>query len=92
MSSRVFCCVQLEEAEKLKPIEVELKRLEDLAEAIVSDFAYMKAREEEMRDTNESTHARVTYLSVFSIGCLFALAIWQTLYLRRYFKSKKLID
>ena len=33
-------------------MEVELRRLEDLSEAIVNDFAYMKAREEEMRDTN----------------------------------------
>lgn len=38
--------------EKLKPLEVELRRLEDLSESIVNDFAYMKKREEEMRDTN----------------------------------------
>jgi len=79
-------------AEKLKPMEVELKKLEDLAESIVNDFAYMRAREEEMRDTNESTHSRVLYFSIFSMLCLFGLAIWQVLYLRRYFKSKKLIE
>ncbi|XP_067836577.1 transmembrane emp24 domain-containing protein 10-like [Heptranchias perlo] len=39
-------------AEKLKPLEVELRRLEDLSESIVNDFADMKQREEEMRDTN----------------------------------------
>jgi len=33
-------------------MEMELRRLEDLAESIVNDFAYMRAREEEMRDTN----------------------------------------
>ena len=43
---------QLAKAEKLKPMELELKKLEDLAEAIVSDFAYMKSREKLMRDTN----------------------------------------
>jgi hypothetical protein len=42
----------LGEAARLKPLEVELKRLEDLSEAIVQDFAYMRQREEEMRDTN----------------------------------------
>ena len=31
---------------------MELKKLEDLSESIVNDFAYMRAREEEMRDTN----------------------------------------
>lgn len=33
-------------------MEVELKRLEDLSEAIVQDFARMRKNEEEMRDTN----------------------------------------
>jgi hypothetical protein len=42
----------LAKVEKLKPLEVELRRLEDLSQDIVTDFAYMKAREEEMRDTN----------------------------------------
>jgi len=82
----------LGEAARLKPLEVELKRLEDLSEAIVQDFAYMRRREEEMRDTNESTNSRVLYFSVFSMCCLIALATWQVLYLRRFFKAKKLIE
>ena len=44
--------MQLGEAAKLKPVEVELKRLEDLSEAIVQDFARMRKNEEDMRDTN----------------------------------------
>merc|ERR1712179_195250 len=57
----------LGEAARLKPLEVELKRLEDLSEAIVQDFAYMRQREEEMRDTNESTNSRVLYFSLLSM-------------------------
>jgi len=83
---------ELAKAEKLKPLEVELRRLEDLSESIVQDFAYMRQREEEMRNTNESTNSRVLYLSIFSMLCLLGLATWQVLYLRRYFKAKKLID
>lgn len=79
-------------AEQLKPLEVELRRLEDLSKSIVDDFAYMRAREEQMRDTNESTHSRVMYFSLFSMLCLLGLATWQVLYLRRYFKAKKLIE
>ncbi|CAB4066952.1 TMED10 [Lepeophtheirus salmonis] len=37
----------LGDAAKLKPLEVELKRLEDLSESIVQDFAHMRRREEE---------------------------------------------
>lgn len=51
--------------EKLKPLEVELRRLEDLSESIVNDFAYMKKREEEMRDTNGETNAQLLKLTVF---------------------------
>lgn len=82
----------LGEAAKLKPLEIELKRLEDLSESIVQDFSYMRHREEEMRDTNESTNSRVLYLSLFSLCCLIGLATWQVLYLRKFFKAKKLIE
>merc|ERR1712142_549206 len=82
----------LQKTEKLKPMELELKKLEDLSEAIVNDFAYMRAREEQMRDTNESTSDRVLYFSIFSMLCLIALAVWQIFYLRRFFVAKKLIE
>lgn len=80
------------EAAKLKPLEVDLKRLEDLTDSIVRDFALMRKREEEMRDTNESTNSRVLFFSIFSMCCLLGFASWQVLYLRRYFKAKKLIE
>jgi hypothetical protein len=82
----------LQKTEKLKPMELELKKLEDLSEAIVNDFAYMRAREEQMRDTNESTSDRVLYFSIFSMLCLIGLAVWQIFYLRRFFVAKKLIE
>merc|ERR1719187_1373705 len=78
--------------EKLKPLEVELRRLEDLSDSIVNDFMHMKTREEQMRNTNESTNSRVLYFSIFSMCCLIGLATWQVLYLRKFFKSKKLIE
>jgi len=80
------------EAGKLKPLEVDLKRLEDLSDSIVQDFASMRKREEEMRSTNESTTSRVLFFSIFSMCCLLGLATWQVLYLRRFFKAKKLIE
>lgn len=83
---------ELAKAEQLKPLELELRRLEDLTESIVNDFALMKKREEEMRDTNESTNSRVLYFSIFSMACLIFLATWQVLYLKKYFKKQRLID
>ncbi|KAE9530605.1 hypothetical protein AGLY_011067 [Aphis glycines] len=82
----------LGEVAKLKPLELDLKMLEDLSSSIVQDFSDMKHRAEEMRNTNESTSRRVHWFSMFSILCLFGLSVWQILYLRRYFKAKKLIE
>ena len=45
-------------------MELELKKLEDLSEAIVNDFAYMRGREEQMRDTNgKLTYVIARYIS-----------------------------
>uniref|UniRef100_A0A2K5HQZ8 GOLD domain-containing protein n=1 Tax=Colobus angolensis palliatus TaxID=336983 RepID=A0A2K5HQZ8_COLAP len=77
--------------EKLKPLEVKLQHLEDLSESTVNNFAYMKKREEEMCDTNESTNTWVLYFSIFSMFCLTGLATWQVFYLQCFFKAKKLI-
>lgn len=82
----------LGEVAKLKPLELDLKMLEDLSSSIVLDFEDMKVRAEEMRNTNESTSKRVHWFSMLSIFCLFGLSVWQILYLRRYFKAKKLIE
>lgn len=82
----------LGEVAKLKPLELDLKMLEDLSSSIVQDFSDMKHRAEEMRNTNESTSRRVHWFSMFSICCLFGLSVWQILYLRSYFKAKKLIE
>ncbi|VDK45211.1 unnamed protein product [Taenia asiatica] len=80
------------QAKDLKPVEVELKKIEYLTDSIVRDFVDMHKRADAMRDINASTHSRVLYFSMFSILCLIALAVWQVLYLRSYFKSKKLIE
>jgi hypothetical protein len=51
----------LGEAAKLKPLEVELKRLEDLSEAIVQDFAYMRQREVLLHKNIQINHQKLVY-------------------------------
>ncbi|EGD77846.1 transmembrane emp24 domain-containing protein 10 [Salpingoeca rosetta] len=82
---------ELAKAEKLQPIEANLKRLEDMSSAIVRSFAIMKDRERQHRDTNELTAERMLTFSLISIGCLVVFGVWQVWYLRRYFQKKKLI-
>jgi len=77
---------------QLKPLEVELKRLEDMVISIHQEMEYLKEREVAMRATNDSTNGRLLWFSLISVLILVALAVLQLLYLRRYFLSRKLIQ
>jgi hypothetical protein len=50
----------------LKPIEVELRRIEDVITEIVNDMDYLRYREQSMRNTNESTNERVKGFAVLT--------------------------
>ncbi|KAI9735688.1 MAG: vesicle coat component [Claussenomyces sp. TS43310] len=77
--------------EKLKPVETELRRIEELVAEIVSEMEYLRAREQKLRDTNESTNTRVKWFAFATMGMLVSLGAWQVIYLRAYFRSKHLI-
>lgn len=81
----------IQASDKLKPVEVELIRIEELTQEIYNELQYLKLREERMRDTNESTNDRVKYFSFLVIVALLALGVWQIQYLRHYFKVKHII-
>jgi p24 family protein delta-1 len=89
----------------LKPIEVELRRIEDVISEIVQDMEYLKIREQTMRNTNESTNERVKGFAILTcihllyilwilmIGLvLLGLSIWQIVYLRTYFQRKGMLE
>ncbi|KAL2071441.1 hypothetical protein VTL71DRAFT_12676 [Oculimacula yallundae] len=77
--------------EKLKPVETELRRMEEMVAEIVSEMDYLRTREQKLRDTNESTNNRVKWFAFSTMGMLVALGAWQVIYLRAYFRSKHLI-
>ncbi|KAI9663802.1 MAG: vesicle coat component [Bathelium mastoideum] len=81
----------IQAGEKLKPVETELRRIEELVEEIVSEMDYLKGRETKLRDTNESTNERVKWFAYGTMGMLVGLGAWQVVYLRAYFRSKHLI-
>ncbi|KAL8768176.1 MAG: hypothetical protein Q9194_005781 [Teloschistes cf. exilis] len=77
--------------EKLKPVETELRRVEELVSEIVSEMDYLRTREQKLRDTNESTNERVKWFAFGTMGMLVGLGAWQVIYLRAYFRLKHLI-
>lgn len=81
----------IQSTEKLKPVEAELRRIEELVGEIVSEMEYLRGREQKLRDTNESTNERVKWFAFGTMGMLVGLGAWQVVYLRAYFRSKHLI-
>jgi len=81
----------IQAAEKLKPVEIELRRIEEVVSEIVNQMDYLRRREAKLRDTNESTNERVKWFAVAVMATLVGLGGWQVFYLRAYFRSKHLI-
>jgi hypothetical protein len=81
----------IQAGEKLKPVEAELRRLNEVAKEIVDELDYLRGREMKLRDTNESTNERVKWFAIGTMGMLVTLGVWQVIYLRAYFRSKHLI-
>ncbi|CCE65181.1 hypothetical protein TPHA_0K00470 [Tetrapisispora phaffii CBS 4417] len=77
--------------EKLKPVELKLRQIEELLDEVDDRMFYMKSREARLRDTNESTNERVTRFSFLIIVLITALAAWQLSYLKAFFKAKHII-
>ena len=73
-------------AEKLKPVETELRRIEETVSEIVTEMEYLRGREQKLRDTNESTNERVKWFAFGTMGMLIGLGAWQIVYLRAYFR------
>lgn len=72
--------------EKLKPVEAELRRVEEAITEVVSEMEYLRQREQMLRDTNESTNNRVKYFGIGTTWLLVGLWAWQIMYLRAYFR------
>ncbi|PYH90993.1 DUF339-domain-containing protein [Aspergillus ellipticus CBS 707.79] len=81
--ARDWSSIQVQE--KLKPVETDLRRIEEMMAEIVSEMEYLRAREQKLRDTNESTNERVKWFAFGTMGMLVGLGAWQVVYLRAYF-------
>ncbi|KAI0019310.1 endoplasmic reticulum vesicle protein 25 [Xylariomycetidae sp. FL0641] len=81
----------IQATEKLRPVETDLRRIEEMIAEIVSEMEYLRSREQKLRDTNESTNNRVKWFGIGTTMLLIGLWGWQIMYLRAYFRSKHLI-
>lgn len=82
---------QIARKDHVEQIEKQLDRMREMAMAIKEEMIYMRGREEEMRDTNESTNTRVLWFNIMTLTIIGAMGLWQIYYLKRFFQMKKLI-
>lgn len=78
--------------EHLKPLEVNLRVMEDTVRSIHADYTYFKEREEIMRDTNEHMNTKVMYMTLGVMLAIVAFSLWQVRHLKSYFRRKRMID
>ncbi|EKF30678.1 COP-coated vesicle membrane protein gp25L precursor [Trypanosoma cruzi marinkellei] len=83
---------ELATKEKLRPIEVELRVLEDAVRSIHSEYLYYKEKEAEMRNANEAMTFKVTWFTAFIIFIFVVFSVWELRHLKSYFRKKRLID
>ena len=76
--------------EHLKPLELQLRKMEDRVETIHREMMSQREREEAHRNTNESTNSRVQWFSVLTIGIVLTTAVFQMRYLYRFLDQSKI--
>ena len=75
----------------LEPIEGEFYQLEEQINRLARELNNFVLDEEKLRDTNESTLDRLRTFALLAILALVGLGVYQIFYLKRFFKTKKLI-
>lgn len=77
--------------EKIEGVELELRRLEGIVNAIHENIIFLKEREAKMREVSETTNSRVAWFSLMSLGVCIVVAALQLWHLQHFFRKKKLI-
>eukprot|EP00803_Ostreobium_quekettii_P009053 evm.model.scf_1646.4 EVM.evm.TU.scf_1646.4 scf_1646:32298-36220(-) len=77
--------------ENLDSLSVEMRKIDATVKSIKDQILHMRQGEEEMRNLNEATNARVAYFSVGLVIVCIALAAWQLWYLKNFFTRKKIL-
>ena len=81
----------LAKKEHLSDVEVRVRKLADRITSITNEMHYQRKREEEFRNTSESTNGRVMWWSIFQTTVMLLSTLWQIKHLKTFFEEKKLV-
>ena len=82
---------KIAKADKVDTISSTLRSLEAEMREIHNGMLFLRQKEAELRDLNESTNTRVATLSFVSLAVCIGMCVWQILYLKQFFQRKKLL-
>ncbi|EME31951.1 emp24/gp25L/p24 family protein [Galdieria sulphuraria] len=82
---------RLAKEEHLNSLEVALRRIEDEIRQFSNELDILSSREQTMRNINEITNSRVTWLGIFNVLVMIAAGIYEMYHMKNYFRHKKLI-
>ena len=75
----------------VKELDYRIRMYKELITQIHDRMQNIREREEQMRNTNLTIHSRVITYSVCTVILLIVLAVIQILYLKKFFRAKKMI-
>ena len=75
-----------------RPLMNQARYIENNLDALHNEYRYLKERETQMRDTNESTNSRTVWVSLITLAFLAAVRGLHHVTLRRYLKAKKILE
>jgi hypothetical protein len=81
----------LAKKEHLSDVEVRVRKLSDRIASVMNELHYQRQREEDFRNTSESTNTRVMWWSILQTTVMLVSAGWQVRHLKDFFESKKLV-
>jgi len=74
----------------LSPIEILLKKIASTVETVKKELSYVREREEQLRHTTQTIGERVIGYSILTLLMLAGLSVFQIVYLRSFFRAKKI--
>ena len=77
--------------ETLKPMEAKLEQLESTVVQVLAEMKSLAVKELAMKAQQDSTSSRIIAFSVASTVLLLALKAAEVVYLRQYFRSRRMI-
>ncbi len=72
-------------------LEANLKQAEETLESISDEIEFAKKQEQALKEAGELANTRIEMFSYFSMAVLLVTSVYQLLYLRSFFRSKKLL-